>query len=181
MALSDPSIGGEDAACLTRAQPTSSTRYPDFVVPFATGRNLGKCKNTALKWPEFLKKFHSRAGPPRPTSSFSSWRRPSRNELKKTDGWWIGGSDRDGGRARTSISERQVITSILEGEDFTPAMLDDLTSGSAASATSSGRSTRPGSTQTTPAGAPDRALRRPVTQEEYVAVSRLFAAVLDRR
>lgn len=152
----------------------------NFLVHFSEGRgvNLGKAKNRVGAWSEFVTMLSNPTKTGEKRRVFDKMTKEQQDELKAIDGWIMAAQVAEGRRNRNNIKPRDLLS--LDYDYATPAFLDQISAGVTPLSEfeffvhSSRRHTdeKPRIRLFAP-------FTRPVTADEYVAISRIIAAHME--
>lgn len=151
-----------------------------LLIHYAEGRgnNLGKAKNKVGGWADFCKALSTPTKTKEKRRLFDKMSKDEQDELKAIDGWIIGAQVSAGRRTKENIQPRDLLT--LDYDYATPAFVDKIDLGVTplsafeffVHSTRRHTSDKPRLRLFAP-------LARPVTREEYVALSRIVAMHME--
>ena len=156
------------------------SKNDNFLIHYSEGRgtNLGKAKNRVVAWSEFVTMLSSPTKTAEKRRVFDKMTKEQQDELKSIDGWIMAAQVSDGRRNRNNIKPRDLLS--LDYDYATPAFLDQISTGVTPLSDyeffvhSSRRHT-----EEKPRIRLFAPFTRPVSSDEYVAISRIIAAHME--
>ncbi len=151
-----------------------------LMIHYSEGRgvNLGKAKNKVAGWADFTKMLSNPTVTKERRKIFDKMSKEQQDELKAVDGWIMAAQVAEGKRTRANIKPRDLLS--LDYDYATPALIDQISMGLTPLSDfeffvhSSRRHTddKPRIRLFAP-------LARPVTADEFIALSRILAAKME--